>query len=401
MKWTKEKCQEESLKYNYRNEFRIKSASSYRASIKNKWIDEITSHMLKPYEKNLIWTKEKCQEESLKYNYKHDFKKGNGSAYNSAFSNNWLNEICSHMIEICKPRNYWTKEKCEEEALKYNHRIEFKLSSSVCYSKSIELGCLSAITSHMYSRIKQNTLTMELCKKEALKYKTRTEFNKMSPSFYRMALKSDWLNDICSHMIVSGNKFKRCIYVYEFSDNCAYIGLTYNLQNRHHRHMNVHKNSAVFKHMKKTNITPKLIQLTNYISVNDASILEGKYIEDYKRNNWKILNKMKSGGTGGNIIKWNKEKCQEEALKYNSRFDFVKNNSSAYYSSIKNKWLDDVCSHMIQKQKPYRYWTKEKCQEEALKYDKITKFSKIGGAYHSAKKNKWLDEICSHMKYRK
>ena len=162
MKWTKEKCQKEALKYNYRNEFKSKSSGSYRASIKNKWINNITIHMLKPYEKNLIWTKEKCQEEALKYNHKHEFKKGNGSAYNSADYNNWLDDVCSHMTEIYKPKNYWTKERCQEEALKYNHRIDFKKKSSVCYSKAIKLKFLSEITSHMYSKIKKCSLTKEL-----------------------------------------------------------------------------------------------------------------------------------------------------------------------------------------------------------------------------------------------
>ena len=133
MKWTKEKCKEEALKYNYRNEFKNKSAGAYRASIKNKWIEDITKHMLKPYEKNVKWTKEKCQKEALTYNHRFDFKKGNSSAYNSAYYNNWLYDICSHMIENYKPKNYWTKEKCKEEALKYNYRIDFKLNSSVCY----------------------------------------------------------------------------------------------------------------------------------------------------------------------------------------------------------------------------------------------------------------------------
>ena len=43
---------------------------------------------------------------------------------------------------------------------------------------------------------------------------------------------------------------------------------------------------------------------------------------------------------------WTKEKCQEEALKYESRSEFYKNSISAYKSSNNNKWLDEICSHM-------------------------------------------------------
>ena len=58
-----------------------------------------------------------------------------------------------------------------------------------------------------------------------------------------------------------------------------------------------------------------------------------------------------------------------------------------------------------------RIWTKEKCKEEALKYKFRSDFNKYSGsAYHAkfwkkssyvyglCRKNKWLDEICIHMK---
>lgn len=43
---------------------------------------------------------------------------GNHSAYNSALKNKWSNEICSHMVSL---RHTWTKEECKNEALKYKH----------------------------------------------------------------------------------------------------------------------------------------------------------------------------------------------------------------------------------------------------------------------------------------
>ena len=43
------------------------------------------------------WTHEKCKNETLKYNKRNDFHLESASAYDSAHRNNWLNEICSHM----------------------------------------------------------------------------------------------------------------------------------------------------------------------------------------------------------------------------------------------------------------------------------------------------------------
>ncbi len=346
MKWTYDKCKEEALKYSSKNEFKTKNTSAYRASIKNIWLNEICKHMLSTYEVKLKWTYDKCKEEALKYSSKNEFKKSRGSAYNSAYTNKWLDDICSHMIEVYRPKNYWTKENCKEEALKYNNRLDFKLKSNVAYVKSIKLKCLSDITSHMKIYTKQIDLTKENCQEEALKYTNKTEFYKKSSIFYKKSLKNNWLDEICTHMILKGNILKRCIYCYEFSDNNVYIGLTYNIENRHNRHINS-KLSSVNKHINKTKLTPNLIKLTEYIPVNDASILEGVYIKEYKKNGWEILNKCKTGGIGGNIIKWTKEKCQEEALKYSSRSEFSRGNGSAYAASNRNKWLDIICSHMI------------------------------------------------------
>ena len=49
---------------------------------------------------NFKWTKEKCQEEALKYNHKIDFKKNSKGAYPASLSNGWISEICSHMTPL-------------------------------------------------------------------------------------------------------------------------------------------------------------------------------------------------------------------------------------------------------------------------------------------------------------
>ena len=42
--------------------------------------------------------------------------------------------------------------------------------------------------------------TIDKVREEALKYTIRSSFKNNSASAYQTALKSDWLNDVCSHM---------------------------------------------------------------------------------------------------------------------------------------------------------------------------------------------------------
>ena len=61
-------------------------------------------------------------------------------------------------------------------------------------------------------------------------------------------------------------------------------------------------------------------------------------------------------------------------------------------SMLNNGWLDELCPHMKTK-KPNGYWTKERCAEEALKYETKSEFQKnSGGAYRAALKHNWLRE---------
>ena len=121
----------------------------------------------------------------------------------------------------------------------------------------------------------------ETCKEEALKYSSKSEFIKNCNGAYNKAWSNDWLGDICSHMIPLGNKYYRLVYVYEFSDNHVYIGLTGNTNKRFSDHK---KGGSVYKHKEKTGLIPNNFIISDYIDYGDAQELEHatklKYIKD-------------------------------------------------------------------------------------------------------------------------
>jgi hypothetical protein len=344
---------------------------------------------------NGYWTKERCREEALKYETRKDFQIGNVSAYNSSRKLKCLEEVCSHMKFVRNVNNYWTKDRCEEESLKYNDLSEFRDVSKTAHKEIYRNKWDKELLKHMNRDKKPcNYWTKEKCQEESLKYKSRSEFQKGTPRAYIVSRLNGWLDEFCSHMKVVGNRMKRCIYSYEFEDKHVYVGLTYNIEIRHDRHL---KKGTVYNYIIKSNITPKLIKLTKYIDVNVAKIKEGEYVEKYKNNGWNILNKTKTGGIG-NVPKWTKEKCHKEALKYNNKRDF-RMSSNTYNVAHKNGWVDEICSHMEELIKPKNYWTKEKCKEEALKYKTKQDFRRgCSSAYNNSYANDWLDNFCSHMK---
>ena len=343
--WTKDKCQIESLKYDTINNFKRGNNAAYSASYRNNWINDICSHMTSKQKPTGYWTYERCKEESLKYKTITELQNNCSTAYKIIRENKW-NELCLHMVSSQKPKGYWTYERCKEEALKYNNKSLFQKECVQAYYKSLKNNWLGDICSHMKNPQKpKGYWTYERCKEEALKYKNRYDFNRNSMGAYNRAIKSKWLDDICSHMKVQKNNTKRCIYSYEFKDNHVYIGLTYNLEKRHIDRLKS-KNDQVTKHINETNLKPVKKQLTDYIDVNDAIKMEGYYVNKYKNDGWNILNKIKTGAIGGKL-KWTYEKCKEESLKYKNRTDFFKKSKGAYASSSKNRWLDEFFPNMI------------------------------------------------------
>lgn len=252
----------------------------------------------------------------------------------------------------------------------------------------------------MKKRKKRNYWTKEKCIKEALKYKSRSIFKRKSPGAFGNAYKNNWIDEICFHMKKVGNRFNRLVYVYIFNDNSVYVGLTHDIEERDNKHKR-DKRSSVFKHIKKTGLMPELIY-TEYMHIDKASKIEGETVERYKKDGFFILNIAKPGAVGGANLKWTFEKCKEEALKFKTRNEFSKKSNSAYNSARRYGWIDKICLHMEKNKKFAKgYWTFERCKTEALKYSSRNEFyKKSGGAYGASLRNKWLDKICSHMNYR-
>lgn len=240
--------------------------------------------------------------------------------------------------------------------------------------------------------------TYEKCAEDALKYSTKIEFKKNSSSAYAISYRNGWMKEISKHMKLYGSKYKRCIYSYEFiEDKSVYVGLTYNIIERHNNR-NSHGNDQVVIHINKTGYIPTRKQLTDYIDVEIASKLEGEYLEKYKNDGWNILNIKPTGGIGGNTLYWNKERCIEVAKKCKTRSEFEKKYRGAYSSSLKNDWHDEINLILKLNKGPKIKHTKELCKEKALLCNTRKDFKKnFIHEFSAAYKNNWLEDICTHM----
>lgn len=344
------------------------------------------------------WCKANVLASAAPYKTIRDFRNSEPSAYSTAKKKGWLPQVTAHMKPLKNPDGYWSenKDRCRDEALKYKTRSDFNKHSKSAYLACYLNGWLDDVCSHMTVReqVPQGYYTREILADFASQYESRWEFQQKESGAYQAAFNRGLLDEICQHMKVVGSRKKRCIYeIVDHERKIVYVGLTYNIQRRRGGHMNNKKIIESFGY------EFKMHQITDFLNVEDAVIAEANFIEIYRLKGYTVLNKVKAGGLGGNNKKWTKQKVWKIAKQASSRKEFQKIANGAYQAALANNWMDEVCSHMIPKQKPAGYWdNKETTFAEASKYSKMKDFERnSGSAYNACRRNGWVDEVRKAM----
>lgn len=189
-KWNKEACYEEAKKYNSKVEMQRSCAAAYGSARKNGWLSDYT--WFKKPDMHRKWNKETCYEEAKKYNCRSKFEEGSGSAWAVAKKNGWIEEY-DWFVPQRNPVGYWTYDRCHEEAIKYSTRSEFQKGSPAAYSAARKNGWVS---DWMDAKVRPNGYwTYERCYEEAMKYTTLMDFRAKSPAAYSAVCKNGWHNE--------------------------------------------------------------------------------------------------------------------------------------------------------------------------------------------------------------
>jgi predicted GIY-YIG superfamily endonuclease len=332
------------------------------------------------------WTKERCRLEFLKYNSIVEVQKKSRAAYNCAWRNGWLNELSEPLRRI-EP----SKEECRLSAQKYESKSAWRTKDYRCYIVSVKNGWYDDFTQHFKKKRSYNT---EIVSQTAREYATKKEFHDAEPSMYEYAQRHGIIDEICSHMDKLGNWKYRKLYIFEFEDNYAYIGLTYNITRRKYDHFHK-KNSAVYKHLQENpNVKFKFKVVSDWLSMDEAGKQEDSLIEKYREEGWIMLNRKKGGGLGSaKSLVHTKEECHAAALKYKHRVDFHFGDMALYSYAYEHGWLEDICSHMIPCTNPKLYWTDERLRAavKECKY-KVRLQEKYPSAYAYLQRHKAIDD---------
>ena len=360
--WTKEMLQMEADKYKTRGEFKKKSVGAYIKSMRLGLLDELfknhTDDNNKP--KN-YWTEEKLQEEVKKYKTRGEFWKANSSAANIALTKGLMNKLFKNHPNLGHKDDqmlsgYWTEEKLQDEVNKYKNRVEFRNNSKAAYSAA-----------------RHKNLIDELFK------------NHINQGY---SDKEEWKEN------------SYVIYVYEIEDfNSAYVGLTNDVKRRDRDHLFDEKEKMSLFCKENDIPYPKYKILEEDLKPAEAQRQEKYWVNFYKDNGWEMFNIAKPGSLGSVSTKWTKKALQKEVNKYKTRGEFWKGSPIAANRALKKGLIDELFKNhsnkgRTDKQEISGYWTEKKLQEEVNKYKTRGEFqNKNASAYQSAIKKNILDKL--------
>jgi superfamily II DNA or RNA helicase len=265
-----------------------------------------------------------------------------------------MRDVRSEFLKI----TFWTKDKCSESALKYPSRSEWEKNEKNAYTAAHRKGWLNDCCIHMISKRKPHSYwTKERCVESASNYSTKKDWNKNERIAYDTALRKGWLEDCCKHMI-SINKhwtIEKCI-----ESARKYMTIREWIKNENSSYRSAYRHGWLemcCKHM----------------------LVVNKKIPGY----WNI-----------------KANCLEDALKYQTIKEWRRVNISSYGAACRNKWVADCSKHMISKKKPKGYWdNKENCKRTALKFSSKKEWYKNDiNSYNIVSQKGWLEECTIHMK---
>ena len=348
------------------------------------------------------WTREATYEEAKKYSSRGDFIKGNKVVYEVARINGWLDDYKWFKPKMqCHDRGYWTRETCLVASKKYKSRTEFEKSSPSAYHVALKNGWLEEYT-WLVKKKRENGYwkNHDRCMEVAKRCGTLKDFYESYPTAYDVSRKNGWLDEFV-WLVRKPNLREDNVYAYIFVDlKAVYIGRTIQPEIRHQQHLRGHGGSSVYKFAQENNIPlPEMTILE--LKISDGREKEHYYVTKYRNDGWNVLNKGATGSRSGALGaiacgKWNKKTCHNEAKRYNSRKKFANGSPSAYCVALKNGWLEEytwfINANKIAIENRRKY-THDYCYSVAQQYKTAADMEKNdSGAYHASIRNGWRKE---------
>ena len=290
---------------------------------------------------NGYWTKERCREAALRYQTRTELFNGTKTAYQIAHRNGWLNEVCAHMpARKPRPMFRWSMEQASAAAAKFASVSEFRRSHPGLYTMACARDWIDGLTAHMdRSKYENGYWTKQRCADEAKRYETRGDFVRGCSAAADAAYTKSWMDDVCSHMRARGNRTRRAVYVIKaLGLRWVYVGLSYDPTKRYRGH----KNRPTRDVAELLAVPHRFRVVSHHLPAYEAARLEKRFVRHFQERGWVVANVMEGGQIGSGQRRWTVERLRAVASQVDTRGELMKKFSDAYHSAHAYRLMDEI-----------------------------------------------------------
>jgi predicted GIY-YIG superfamily endonuclease len=198
-KWTKERIFADAKNYKTRGAWFTVSPGAVGGAKKMGVYKYAIAHMERSkVEKK--WTKKAVIESAQKYPNKPEWREAESGAYSTAQKKGWMKEASAHM-EILNPIGKWASEETVvKEARRYETKSEWQRVSSGSYEAAKRLGCFNEAIEHM--RLVRQSWTKEKVIASARNFKTIAGWRQKNSPAYAAARRLKIVKQATAHMMI-------------------------------------------------------------------------------------------------------------------------------------------------------------------------------------------------------
>lgn len=308
---------------------------------------------------NLKYTEQDIIESARNHKTIADWRKADPRKYGQAIRRGLMPQIREFLVPgIGGTEAAYTEEELAEDAKNYATRAEWEADGAV----EMEAGNVSPyhcalrygpefFKRHCQHMEQRHRWTDQEVVEAARKYQHRGDWKRSKDpadnAAYQVALtRPSVFEEATAHMTPKAHPYSGdyIVYVYEFADKKAYVGLTFLPEKRRTQHK---VRGPVFEHSK---VCPEVSYKILEQAIGDPATVgavERKWIDTYRQAGWTLLNENHGGGLGTvQVTKWTREAVLEEAKKYATKQAWIDASQVSYRIAKREGWFEEAVAHM-------------------------------------------------------
>ncbi|MEZ9708698.1 hypothetical protein AB4254_08505 [Vibrio breoganii] len=193
-----ESCRKSATRYTEPSHWFYADQTRFILAIQNGWYDSLTAHMEKNYKRHVKhWNIKECTLDAAPYKTPEHWSLASYEAYETARSNGWLHTVFRKKPLVCQ-RIPWSLEEVRYNASLYKHYRHWATENPLIESIAVKNDWLVEICKHMLTTPTKNSMqvSVEHALNIAYSYTNRSDFETNEPNIVKVLVEANTYDNV-------------------------------------------------------------------------------------------------------------------------------------------------------------------------------------------------------------